>query len=73
MKLYTITYSESGETGTTPWHGLDAEHAENRFLDSLECQGGNEGVRILSVVEVRPRVKPLAVHDLADLYTTRRY
>lgn len=58
MNAYTITYTEGSdlETFTTCRHGLDAEHAEMRFLDALECRGGNEGTRILSVVQVRPLI-----------------
>lgn len=51
MKLYCITYRDtpSSEQQTTTVHGYDAEHAENRFIDSLESEGGNEGVIVESV------------------------
>ena len=62
MKLFRITYRDtpSGEQQTTTFRGYDAEHAENRFLDSLESEGGNEGVIVESVTLCRPVEKSIS-------------
>lgn len=62
MKLYCITYRDtpSSEQQTTTFRGHDAEHAENRFLDSLESEGGNEGVIVESVIPCVPIAKNIA-------------
>ena len=51
MKTFTITFTQSfnGEIETVDFRGFNAEHAEERFLDSLDEESGSQGVRILSV------------------------
>lgn len=51
MKPYRITWRESSddEPQSTVFHGFDAEHAEERFLDSFESEGGSAGVIIESI------------------------
>jgi hypothetical protein len=33
-------------------NGYDAEHAEERFFDSMEEEGGTQGLEILSTVKI---------------------
>lgn len=48
MKPYIITYSEGGETSQSQWSGFNADHAIERFMDTMSEEGGSEGVRVLS-------------------------
>jgi len=53
---YRITYTEGVgdyETFTAVISGNDAEHAEERFLDQMEREGGIEGVRIKTTIRLR--------------------
>lgn len=54
MKRFKITYKDGqgSETQSCYMLGTNAEHAEMRFLDSLEEEGGNEGVEIISTCQV---------------------
>jgi hypothetical protein len=54
MKKYKITYTQSrnGEHETTIYRGYDADHAVERFLDSMEEEGGSQGIEIVSVSQV---------------------
>ena len=54
MKQYAISYRQSkgGETETTYCKGYDADHATERFMDSMAEEGGIEGVEVLDVVRV---------------------
>lgn len=49
MKRYQITYTDCDETQT--WHcsAYDASHAEEKFWDSCEAEGGSQGIRVVSV------------------------
>lgn len=58
MKLYLITYTEgfqNVETQTAIFKGCDANHAEERFMESMADEGGIEGIRVLSVSKCRTR------------------
>jgi hypothetical protein len=54
MKRYKITYRESrdSETQSCLMFGFDSEHAAERFFDSMEEEGGTQGLQILSVSQV---------------------
>lgn len=49
MQPFIITYSEGGETSHVQWSGYDAAHAEERFMDTMEQEGGTQGLRIIAV------------------------
>jgi len=52
MKPFTIHYTEGGASETARFRGVDAEHAEHaeeRFYDSLHEHGGCEGVTVTRV------------------------
>jgi hypothetical protein len=54
MKRYKITYQESrdSETQSCLMFGFNSEHAESRFFDSMEEEGGTHGLQILSVSQI---------------------
>lgn len=54
MKTFKIRYKDGqdSEIQTCIYRGHDAEHAEMRFLDSLEEEGGTKGVEIFSTCQV---------------------
>ena len=54
MKRFKITYRQGqhSETQTCLMNGYDAEHAEERFFDSMEEEGGTQGLEILSTVKI---------------------
>ena len=54
MKRFKITYKEGqySETQTCLMRGTNAEHAEERFFDSMEEEGGTQGLEILLTVQV---------------------
>jgi hypothetical protein len=54
MKRYKITYRESkdSETQSRLMFGFNSEHAEERFIDSMEEEGGTQGLQILSVSQI---------------------
>lgn len=65
MRRFLITYTDCDETRQGFWHGIDAEHAELRFWDSIDAFGGPEGIRILSIyhwpnASNHPHANPLA-------------
>lgn len=52
MKYYRIEYIEGGSYGelsSTVFRGYDADHAVERFMDSMGEEGGSEGIEIVSV------------------------
>ena len=55
MTRYKITYQESrgSETQSCIMFGFNSEHAETRFFDSMEEEGGTQGLQILSVSQVK--------------------
>lgn len=55
MKRYRITYRESRDSESQHWfcRAYDKEHAEDRFLSQCEFEGGNEGIIIDAVTEIR--------------------
>ncbi len=54
MRRFRITFRDStaGEAQQATFRGHDPEHAEQRFWDSFDTEGGSEGVQLLSVVEI---------------------
>lgn len=54
MKSFKIRYKEGphSEILSTIYKGHDAEHAEERFLDSMEEEGGTEGLEIVSTCQI---------------------
>jgi hypothetical protein len=54
MKRYKITYKESrdSETQSCLMFGFNSKHAEERFIDSMEEEGGAQGLQILSVSQI---------------------
>jgi hypothetical protein len=57
MKRYQITYTDCGETQTWNCSAYDAKHAEEKFWDSCENEGGSQGIRVISVSRVQPLEK----------------
>lgn len=55
MKLhrYKITYADCDETHTWNCSAYDAFHAEEKFWDSCEDEGGSQGIRVISVSRVQ--------------------
>ena len=54
MKRYKITYRQSrdSETQSCLMFGFNAEHAEGRFIDSMEEEGGTQGLQVFSVSQI---------------------
>ena len=54
VKWYEVVYSDGG-TDLQTWMCLahDHDHAEEKFLDSMEEEGGTQGVKVISVVPHR--------------------
>lgn len=59
MKRYKITYTDCDETQTWNCSAYDADHAEEKFWDSCEAEGGPQGVRVISVSRIQPLKKRL--------------
>ena len=54
MKLFEITYTDSSsETQKATFRGYNYEHAEERFLDSMDDEGGSDGVTVISVIPIK--------------------
>lgn len=64
MNRYLISYYEGkgGETQKTQVRGYDEDHALERFFDSMEEEGGTQGVNVLSIHKVQ-LVNGFLVHD----------
>tara|TARA_R110000868_G_scaffold407044_1_gene688103 strand:- start:272 stop:511 length:240 start_codon:yes stop_codon:yes gene_type:complete len=56
MKWYEVTYTD-GTPDQQTWmcKAFDAEHAEEKFMDSFEEEGGTQGVKVIAVVPRRVR------------------
>ena len=60
MHLYKITYRESrdSETQTTTFRGYDADHAMERFIDSVTEECGDDYFGLENIISaVRVKVK----------------
>lgn len=55
MKRYKITYRQSRdcEVQSCIMFGFNSEHAESRFFDSMEEEGGTQGLEVLSVSQIK--------------------
>lgn len=63
MNRYKITYRycRDDEAQTCTVRAYDAEHAEDKFFDSMEAEGGIEGLIVDAVTFIKPsrQVRPI--------------
>lgn len=56
MKPFKLTFTDC-DTEPQTWfcRAYDSEHAADKFWESWESEGGAEGVKLLSVQQIRTR------------------
>lgn len=63
MNRYKVTYRQSrdSETQTCTVRAYDAEHAEDKFFDSMDEEGGIEGLIVDAVTLIKPskQIRPI--------------
>lgn len=50
MNRYQINFTDAGENESAIFKAEDFDHAEEKFWDWIERNGGSEGIQIINII-----------------------